>query len=72
MMALTKRPPCYCSGVGAVAIAVLTLLVVRGVITGAWASWVVIVLAVLIAIGSLTGLCCECASKCKTEQKDSE
>ena len=69
MMAEDKKS-CYCGGVLAIIIAVLTLLTMHGVIGGLWVRIVVFVLAILIAIGSFAGCCC--SKFCKTEQKQGE
>ena len=62
-----KKKPCCCRGVAAIIIAVLTLLGIHGTVTGLWASIVILVLAVMIAIGSFAGCCC-CAKFCKTKE----
>ena len=67
MMAEDKKKSCYCGGVLAIIIAVLTLLAMHGIVSGLWVSIVVLVLAILIAIGTFAGCCC--AKFCKTEQK---
>ena len=66
-MAENKSSPCYCSGVGAIVIAVLTFLAMRGTITGSWAYIVVLILAILIAIGQFASLCC-CSTACKPKE----
>ena len=63
MMAEDKKTSCCCGGVLAIIIAVLTLLAMRGIVTGPWVSIVVLVLAILIAIGAFAGCCC--AKFCK-------
>ncbi|NIA07516.1 MAG: hypothetical protein GWP14_07770 [Actinobacteria bacterium] len=67
MMAEDKKKSCYCGGVLAIVIAVLTLLAMHGIIAGLWVSIVVLVLAILIAIGSLANCCC-CAKFCKPKE----
>ena len=72
MMALTKRSPCYCSTVLAIAIIVLTLLAMRGIMGGVLAELLVIILAALVGISSVTGYCCNCLGKGeKSEQSGS-
>ena len=68
MMAEDKKTSCYCGGVMAIVIAVLTFLAMRGTITGSWVSVVVLVLAILIAIGSFAGGCL-CTKFCKSQEK---
>ena len=57
MMAEDKKS-CYCGGVLAIIIAVLTVLDMGGTVTGSWLNIVVLILAILIAIGSFAGCCC--------------
>ena len=64
MIAEEKKTSCYCGGVMAIVIAALTFLAMRGTITGSWVSVVVLVLAILIAIGSFAGGCL-CTKLCK-------
>ena len=67
MMAEEKKTSCYCGGVMAIVIAVLTILAMHGVITGSWVSVTVLVLAILIAIGSFAGGCL-CIKLCKPKE----
>ena len=69
MMAEDKKS-CYCGGVLAIVIAVLTILRMLGTIGGTWVNIVVFIAAILIVIGSLAGCCC--SKFCKTEQKQGE
>lgn len=69
-MAEQEKKPCCCRGVAALIIAVLTLLAMRGTVTGPWVSIVVLVLAILIAIGSFIGCCC-CSKLCKPKEDES-
>ena len=63
-MAANKRPPCYCSAIMAVVIIVLTVLILRGALQPAnWPGVVIIILAGLMGISSITGLCCNCLGK---------
>ena len=65
-MAANKRSPCYCSTIMAVVIIVLTALMLRGVLQPAtWPGVVIIVLAGLMGITSITGWCCNCLGKGK-------
>ena len=66
-MAEQEKKSCGCRGVAAIIIAVLTILIMRGTVTGAWASIVILVLAIMIAIGSFAGCCC-CSKFCKTKE----
>ena len=66
-MAEDKKKSCYCGGVLAIIIAVLTILTMLGTIAGLWVNIVVFIAAILIAIGSFAGCCC--SKFCKTEQK---
>ncbi len=70
MMAEDKKS-CYCGGVLAIVIAVLTILTMAGSITGSWVRIVVLILAILIAIGAFAGGCL-CTKLCKTEPKQGE
>ena len=72
MMAITKRPPCACSGVAAVVIAVLAILNLHGTVSSTWTNVVVLILAIIIAIGAFTGLCCSYLGKCKTEPQQKQ
>ena len=71
MMAEDKKTPCPCGGVMAIVIAVLTILTMSRTVTGSWVRIVVLILAILIAIGSFAGGCL-CKKLCKTEQKQGE
>ena len=64
MMAEEKKTSCYCGGVMAIVIAVLTILGMGGTVTGSWVRIVVLILAILIAIGSFAGGCL-CTKLCK-------
>ena len=64
MMAEEKKVSCYCGGVMAIIIAVLTVLAMGGTVTSSWLNIVVLVLAILIAIGSFAGGCL-CTKLCK-------
>ena len=58
-MAKNKRSPCYCSAIMAVVIIVLTVLMLLGRLQPAtWPGVVIIVLAGLMGICSITGCCC--------------
>ncbi len=65
-MAEDKKTSCPCGGIAAIVIAVLTILVMLGKITGSWVNIVVLILAILIAIGSFASCCC--AKFCKTKE----
>ena len=61
MMAEDKKRSCYCGGVLAIIIAVLVLLDMHGlsfVKDKIWDEIVILVLAILIAVGSFAGCCC--------------
>ena len=65
-MAANKRSPCYCGAIMAVVIIVLTVLVLKGALQPvAWVGVVIIVLAGLMGITSITGWCCSCLGKSK-------
>ena len=70
-MAEQEKRPCCCRGFAAIIIAVLTILVMRGTLTGSWVSIVVLVLAIIIALGSFAGCCC-CSKLCKTKEGQEE
>ncbi len=65
-MADDKKTSCACGGIAAIVIAVLTILVMAGTITGSWVNIVVLILAILIAIGAFAGCCC--AKFCKPKE----
>ncbi len=65
-MAEQEKKPCCCGGIAAIVIAVLTILAMAGTITGRWVSIVVLILAILIAVGSFAGCCC--AKFCKPKE----
>ena len=71
MMAEDKKTSCYCPGVLAIVIAVLTILAMSGKVTGSWVSIVVLIAAILIAIGSFAGGCI-CNKFCKTEPQQKQ
>ena len=63
-MAANKRSPCYCGAIMAVVVIVLTVLILRGVLQPAnWPGVVIIILAGLMGISSITGICCNCLGK---------
>ena len=65
-MAANKRTPCYCGAIMAVVIIVLTVLMLRGVLQPAtWPGVVIIILAGLMGISSITGCCCSCLGQGK-------
>ena len=65
-MATNKRSSCYCSAIMAVVIIVLTVLMLLGRLQPAtWPGLVIIVLAGLMGITSITGWCCNCLGKGK-------
>jgi len=66
-MAEDKKTSCACGGIAAVAIAVLTVLVMTDRISGSWVNIVVLVLAILIAVGAFAGDCI-CAKLCKPKE----
>ena len=68
-MAEDKKESCPCGGIAAIVIAVLTILAIAGTITGSWVNVVVLILAILIALGSFAGCCC--AKFCKTKEGES-
>ena len=58
-MVAKKNPPCYCGAIMAVVIIVLTVLTLTGALQPAkWPGVVIIVLAGLMGITSITGFCC--------------
>ena len=61
-----QKKSCACGGIMAIVIAVLTALVMAEKITGSWINIVILVLAILIAIGSFAGCCC--AKFCKPKE----
>ena len=65
-MAANKRSPCYCGAIMAVVIIVLTVLILTGALQPAnWPGVVIIILAGVMGITSITGWCCNCLSKDK-------
>lgn len=64
-MAANKRSPCYCGAIMAVVIIVLTVLMIMGRLQPRWSGIVIIVLAGLLGITSITGWCCSCLGKSK-------
>ena len=66
-MATNKRTPCYCGALMAVVIIVLTVLTLTGRLEPKWPGIVIIVLAGLMGITSITGWCCSCLGKCKED-----
>lgn len=66
-MATNKRTPCYCGALMAVVIIVLTVLMILGRLQPKWSGIVIIILAGLMGITSITGWCCTCLGKGKEE-----
>ena len=65
-MAANKRSTCYCGAIMALVIIVLTVLMLQGVLQPAtWPAVVIIVLAGLMGISSITGCCCSSIAKSK-------
>ncbi|NIA07515.1 MAG: hypothetical protein GWP14_07765 [Actinobacteria bacterium] len=64
-MAANKKLPCYCGAIMAVVIIVLTVLILKGALQPRWSGIVIIVLAGLMGISSITGWCCTCLGKDK-------
>ena len=66
MMAEDKKS-CCCGGVLAIVIVVLTILTMTGTIEAGttWVNIVVLIAAILIALGAFAGCCC--SKFCKTE-----
>ena len=63
-MAANKRSPCYCGAIMAVVIIVLTVLTLTGALQPAnWPGIVIIILAGIMGISSITGWCCNCLGK---------
>lgn len=69
-MAEDKKTSCACGGIAAIVIAVLTILVMTGRIADSWVNIVVLILAILIAVGALAGGCI-CTKLCKTKEGES-
>ncbi|MCK4850797.1 MAG: hypothetical protein KAT11_05565 [Phycisphaerae bacterium] len=67
-MAEDKKTSCPCGGIAAIVIAVLTILAMAGTITGSWVSIVVLILAIIIAIGAFAGGCI-CTKLCKPKEE---
>ena len=66
-MAEQEKKPCCCRGVAAIIIAVLTLLAILKIVAGLWVSIVILVLAIMIAVGKFIDCCC-CSKFCKTKE----
>jgi Na+-transporting methylmalonyl-CoA/oxaloacetate decarboxylase gamma subunit len=67
-MAEDKKTSCPCGGIAAIVIAVLILLAMYNVIAGLWVNIVILVLAILIAVGSFAGSCI-CTKLCKPKEE---
>ena len=66
-MATDRRTPCYCGALMAVVIIVLTVLMLLGRLQPKWSGLVIIILAGLMGISSITGWCCTSLGKCKED-----
>ena len=62
------KKSCYCGGVLAIVIAVLTILSMTGRVEGKWVNIVVLIAAILIVVGGLVSGCV-CTKLCKTKSQ---